>query len=503
MKPSRISATARVLTLAILSALVLNSCGGSETTADTTASGGASDTTAPVETGETLELPEKDWEGRQFRVLGYEHASRTQFNNFEIDSEGENGDVVNDAIFRRNTTIEDKYNVEIVQILDSSDSNHENATMAHIRTTVLAGEDLYDLAFASTSRIGTLAREGLFYDLNSVDYMDFNKSWWNKDVNDTLEISGRLFFTNSDFSLRDKSRSYIMLFNKELVSQYELGDPFQLVRDGKWTLDVMTEWCKAVGNDVNGNGEIDFEDTFGIGFDSYNAFRTLSFGAGMEILKNDGDAPALVMNSERTIDIIDKLFNILTPNDYVGTTCELWNGKVTFDYWSTAGMLFAEGRQLFVASFPATLKTYSAQCVDDYGVVPFAKFDEEQEKYYTFADSMSMLFGIPASTPDPDFSGFMLEALSYESQTTSLPAYYEISCKTKYTYDEDSAEMMDIIFDGIVFDLTVVYGISGVNNLLYEIAKGGTNDFASRYASVEAAAKTDLTKLIKDIESID
>ena len=115
---------------------------------------------------------------------------------------------------------------------------------------------------------------------------------------------------------------------------------------------------------------------------------------------------------------------------------------------------------------------------------------------------MGMLMGIPSTTPDPDFSGFMLEALSHASQTTSLPAYYEISCKTKYTYDKDSAEMMDIIFDGIVFEPAMVYNISGINNLLYEMAKGGTNDFASRYASVEAAAKEDIKKLIADFAAI-
>ena len=331
MTTTRIS---RLLLIAMLASLTLSSCGGSETTTDTTAAESVDTTTAAADTAETLDLPEKNWEGRKFRVLGYENANRTKFSNFEIDSEGQNGDVVNDAIFRRNTKIEDTYNVEIVQILDASDTNHENATMAHIRQTTLAGEDLYDLAFASVSRIGTLAREGMFYDLNSVDHIDFTKSWWNSEVNSALEVSGRLFFTNSDFSLRDKSRSYIMTFNKAMVEKYELGDPFQLVRDGKWTLDVMTEWSKKVGNDVNGNGEPDYEDTFGTGFESYNTFRTFSFGAGLEILQNNGGSPALVMNNERTIDIIDKVFGLLTPNDYVGTTCELWNGKVTFDYWS-------------------------------------------------------------------------------------------------------------------------------------------------------------------------
>ena len=499
MTTTRIS---RLLLIAMLASLTLSSCGGSETTTDTTAAGNVDTTTVAADTAETLNLPAKNWEGRKFRVLGYENVNRTQFSNFEIDSEGENGDVVNDAIFRRNTKIEDTYNVEIVQILDASDTNHENATMAHIRQTTLAGEDLYDLAFASVSRIGTLAREGMFYDLNSVDHIDFTKSWWNSEVNSALEVSGRLFFTNSDFSLRDKSRSYIMTFNKAMVEKYELGDPFQLVRDGKWTLDVMTEWSKKVGNDVNGNGEPDYEDTFGTGFESYNTFRTFSFGAGLEILQNNGGSPALVMNNERTIDIIDKVFGLLTPNDYVGTTCELWNGKVTFDYWSACGKLFMEGRLLFLTTFPHSLKTLSANCTEDYGVLPFGKLDEKQDKYYTFADSMGMLFGIPSTTPDPDFSGFMLEALSAESQKTSLPAYYEISCKTKYTYDEDSAEMMDIIFDGIVFEPAVIYGISGVNSLLYEIAKGGTNDFASRYASIEAAAKEDIKKLISDFAAI-
>jgi len=493
--------TASALTLILLSALILNSCGGSADTTDTT-SGSDSTTAAPVETEETFDLPAKDWGGKQFRVLGYLNTNRTQFSNFEIDSDAENGDVVNDAIFRRNTKIEDTYNVEIVQILDSSDTNHGNATMNHIRTTSLAGEDLYDLAFATVSRIGTLAREGIFYDLNDVDYVSLNKSWWNPDVNKALEVSGRLFFTNSDFSLRDKSRTNILLFNKNLVEKYDLGDPFQLVRDGKWTLDVMTEWATVVGGDVNGNGEIDHEDFFGIGLESYAAIQTFATACGIATLNNDSGTPELVLNSEKTVNALDKILK-LTNVDYVGTSCEEWKGKVTIDYWSTSGMRFIEGRQLFVTTFPHSLKTFSAQAVDDYGVLPFAKFDEKQEKYYTLANDLGMLFGIPSTTPTPEFSGFMLEALSHEAQTTSLPAYYEISCKTKYTYDEQSAEMMDITFDGIVFDQASVYDITGVADIWSAIGQKGTNDFASRYAAIEAAAKADLDKLIEDIEAVE
>lgn len=493
----------QLLVLALLTSLSISSCTGStvsqeNTTSDTTET---EIQTESAESEETSALPEMDWHGKQFRVLGYAH-DRTQFSNFEIDADGETGEVVNDAIFRRNTKIEDTYNVEIVQILDSSDTNWSYATTKHIRATVLANEDLYDLAFAPVDKIGTLAREGMFYDLNTVEYIDFSRSWWNPEVNAALEVSNRLFFTNSDFSLRDKNRAYILVFNKELAKDYNLGDPFQLVEEGKWTIDVVRTWAETVAGDVNGNGSVDFDDRFGLGADSYNAFRALAAGCGIEILSNDNGVRELIMNSEKTINIIDKALAIFST-EYVGTTCEKWSGKVDFDFWSTSSKLFKEGRLLFVTAFPHSLKTYSAECVDDYGILPFGKYDEAQEKYYTLADPLGMLFGIPSTTPEPDFSGFMLEALSCEAQKTSLPAYYEITCKTKYTYDAQSAEMLDIAFGGIVFDPAMVYGIRGVSTLLYELPQKGTNDFVSRYQSIESKATTDLEKLVEDIESLD
>ena len=95
-----------------------------------------------------------------------------------------------------------------------------------------------------------------------------------------------------------------------------------------------------------------------------------------------------------------------------------------------------------------------------------------------------------------------MEALSAEASTTSLPAYIEVSCKTKYTYDEDSAEMLDIIFDNIYYDTANIYGISGLKTIVYDVMKNMENNFATTYASIETAAKTDLEKLIKDIKAV-
>ena len=138
----------------------------------------------------------------------------------------------------------------------------------------------------------------------------------------------------------------------------------------------------------------------------------------------------------------------------------------------------------------------SAKADFDYKMLPLPKFDEAQEKYYTMSDNIGLLFGVPANAPDRDFSGYMLEALSCISHTTTLPAYYEINCKVKSVYDEDSADMMDLAIDGLVFDVGFMYDIGGLPSILTSsIPSARSNDLSSLYAGMESSAKEALKKL--------
>jgi hypothetical protein len=488
----------------LITAILQSSCGKTATDTPSEQINDSQVTTHldTVDPASVLELPDIDWKGREFRVLGYEQTSRTQFSNFEIYSEGENGDVVNDAIFRRNSQVEEKYNVKIVQFLNNSQPSYDICNADHIRKTVLAQEDLYDLTFTTICSYGTLAREGFLYDLNNINYIDFSKNYWNPEVNKALSFDNRLFFTSSDFSLRDKSRAYILLYNRDMANEYKLGNPVELVNNGTWTIDVMTKWSKSVANDLNGNGAVDDQDQFGLAMDSYNAFATLMAACGNIMLtKNSSDKFVLTMNNEHTVNSIDKILELVgVPSEAI--FCNDWNGKVDYDHWSVASKSFKSGRSLFITCFPHSLKGYSADCNFEYGIIPYPKYDEKQEKYYTMADDFCMLFSIPISNPNPDFTGFMLEALSYASTNTSLKAYYEISCKTKYTYDEDSANMLDLIFSNIIYEPAKVFKISNIANLYSDIAKAKTNNFSSLYASAESAALADLEKLSADLSKV-
>lgn len=456
--------------------------------------------TAAVSDG--FSLPDTNWNGREFRVLGYE-GNYPQYSTFEIYTEGETGEVVNDAIYRRNLTIEERYNVKISEVFspDSNTNNADLSTVPALRKNALPGEDLYDLAFVTVSNIGLPAREHLLYDLNEVGYLNLEADWWNKEANDMISMTGKQFFASSDFSLRDKNRAYIGIYNKDMVKRYAFDDPVELVRNGKWTLDVLTAWAIDVSSDVNGNAEIDDNDQFGITADSFNAFQTFITACNNPILQKDGnDIPIVALNSDHMVNTIDKVLKLTTRKD-VTIYCDEWQGKVDYDFWSVSGTVFREGRSLFNTAFPHSLSNYSANSTCDYGILPFPKYDEEQKTYYTQADRYAMLFCIPTSNPEPDFAGFMLEALSHEATDTSLKAYYEISCKTKYTYDEDSAEMLDLIFSGIIYDTARMYAINGLTDVIYNIAKKRVNTLSSDYASIEKKASRDLEKMLEDINS--
>ena len=486
--------------LFLLSAL-LTACGDS-TSAEPAVNDAhtMADTSAEAVTESILQanLPDTDWNGRTFMVLGRDEPNYDQFDNFEIWAEKEDGEVVNDAIYRRNITIEDAYNVKIAQTL-------YNEPQTELQKSASSGEHLYDLAFVELMSIGPCIQNGYFYNLYDVEYIDFSKPWWNPDVNETVSLCGKLYATTSDFSLRDKNRAYIMLYNPALADSYDIPDLIETVRDGKWTSDLMLSYVKLFSGDLDGDSKLGGEfDSFGLAMDSYNSFAAFSFGMGVQTISKDtDDQPVIMLNNEHAATAVERVLELTCDSSYA-LFCDDFKGKTAEDHWGTASRAFYSERALFLTTFPHALKTASQKAEFDFGVVPFPKLDETQDKYYTLADKNSMLMGIPVTSPEPGFSGFMLEALSAASSTTSLPAYYEISCKTKYAYNESTGEMLDLIFDGIQYDLSMIYSIGKTTEILrVELPKTKENTFVSLCEKYQKVGDTALKKLITAIEELE
>ncbi|MBO5218991.1 MAG: dihydroxy-acid dehydratase, partial [Clostridia bacterium] len=82
------------------------------------------------------------------------------------------------------------------------------------------------------------------------------------------------------------------------------------------------------------------------------------------------------------------------------------------------------------------------------GILPFPKYEESQKAYHTFSRSTHAVIGMPVTCPDYDRAGAVLEAIACVNHETVVPVYFETALKVKYSRDDDSAEMYDLILAG-------------------------------------------------------
>ena len=136
----------------------------------------------------------------------------------------------------------------------------------------------------------------------------------------------------------------------------------------------------------------------------------------------------------------------------------------------------------------------------DYGVAPNPKYDTAQTEYYHKMDRFSLIWAIPKCSMDYDRLGIIFEYWAYESSKTVMPAFYEITIKTKRVPDEKASAMIDVIKDSIRYDLTEIYN-GEVPPVVY---KGyATGNFASAWKAGERVIQRKLDSIYKDISELE
>ena len=122
----------RLLSL-ITALLLLASCG--EAAGDSSETTGTNDanesSTSVAETAESFDVPELDFEGREFVILACDEDVRYTY----IEDAEQTGDIMDDAIYERNTKIAERFNINY-EINLAADVMGTDAT-----NTIMAGDD--------------------------------------------------------------------------------------------------------------------------------------------------------------------------------------------------------------------------------------------------------------------------------------------------------------------------------------------------------------------------
>ena len=454
---------------------------------------GEETTTAPEDTRDSS-LPEKlDFGGTEIRILYWKGQGEC--------TDEQNGEIVNDALYNRDRTVEDRLGVKLTNIEREYTWSGRMEYIDTIRQSVMANDGAFDLVSGQYYAMPALIPDGALLALNETKYIDLSNPWWANGLVEQTAINGKVYLASGEISISNIKELSCFFYNKRLIDEYSLEDPYELVESGEWTLDKLFKMTSDIYSDLDNDGKKSLADLYGCSFYNDNAIYPLLTGAGLNLTTLDKSGyPELTLGTERAVDVMDKIASFVH------------NKKGSF-LPSVAGVgdatevkkAFSSGLGVFATGLVQDAATQYNAMEDDFGVLPTPKFDAAQEKYLTLVNEGNTLFGITASTKDPDAASAVFEALCEENHYTVSPAYFEVALKVKYSRDDKSAQMFDLIREGVTFDFGRLYaGATGVTLGSADMKNAITQDsgWASVYASKKDAAKAAIDSFIESVKNL-
>lgn len=436
-------------------------------------------------------LPDRDYEGYTFRIYLDENSYKDMYIDEEV------GEIVDDAVYKRNKIVEERFNINFATVLHDSEWSRGMDGSKSIK----AGEDAFDLMLTHARIAYQYANQNMVIDwLAEMPYANLEAIWWNQDVNDDSTMFGKLYCTAGDISYRGLNCTFCMIFNKDLFKNLALDYPYDDVVNGKWTLDKFISIVKSGSLDLNGDGQITPDaDRYGLYAGNVWGYPTniLYCGGDRVIAKGTDGAPVLSVYSERTIDIFSKFFDALES----GSVCVGGEAK---NIWQNPGSIdiFKGGRSLFTQTGMSGLKNLR-DMEEEIGVLPVPKYNESTPKYYSLVEAYGGLLTVPVTVSDFERTSIITEALCAEGYKIIVPAYYEKALKTKYSRDDESEIMLDYIKNSAVYDYGYMnYELAGdLSSVGATLVQSASPNFASLYEKNSEKALKNIDKFIEKMEN--
>ena len=481
----------RYLTLAITAALMLSafSCGSGGEGEDSSTSAPDStgeETTAPEETDG---LPEKDMDKFELKIVHFD-GNWLSWALTKLDAESETGDRLNDAIYKRNRNMEERFNCEI------NVTGKETITASDIQSEIMAGDSNYDVWFMYDN--WTLGAVEYLLPWEELPYINLDREWWNPSATEVFNLEGKTYAAAGNYSLSVLSRASGFAFNKDIYNKMNRSENiYDLAREGKWTIDVMYDTAKNAYIDLDGDSSMNENDQYGISGSWKETFWRFLSGSDVRFISKDSNSDPVfdLQKNETAINKMLKIFDLFTEKG-------IYYNPQTKDVHSVQDSeeIFADGRLLFKTVNLFDLEALRT-CDIDIGILPCPKYDENQENYYapSFGAEISVLLKtLPEERKEN--VGMLLEALAYDTNANILPEYKEVLLKTKLARDNESEEMIDIIINSISFD----FGINAWQNevgvpIVQRIYVKNDPNLASTPAKMQKSVDAQIKKLVEKL----
>ena len=427
------------------------------------------------------DLGEFDFGNQTFKVLSVESKEGT-YTRFDVKEESE--DPVDAAVYKRNRVIESRFNI----VLDGYTETNYSTCFEKLRNEAMAPTEGWDLIMLINRDAYTAISEGMICTPRDLKHIDMSKSYYLRDVNDALTINGVSLFAYSDESIYTFERSACIAFNKKMIEDESMDNPYDLVDNNEWTYEKMFEMI-VDGTKVDGEGKTSVWGCIGVA-----DYAGVSFwlGCGQKLITMNASRTQMKfeIDKNQNIQLITNAMRTLMDN---GNMKLEWNRGTDDSPWVDP---FTSGGALFQNNIIGKIWLLRNVETFDYGVVPYPKLNAQQTDYYSRVVD-AWLHVVPKTCTDIDRASVILEALASGSSQYVFPAYYDKVLKYSILRDKESIEMLEIIRAHRVFDLADVTWHQTIrlhldNEVFVETPKYGVVDFAQTY-------RTQLTPKINDM----
>ena len=485
----------------LLAALLLTACGSGVTAETRENTGGisAEAEVSPEEESETAPEPtateiiseryaDTDLGGLTFTYVGLSasgnHVYSGRFN--ELTADELTGEVVNDSLFNRKIALEGLLNLSLNCRLEGGPS----VVSRVVHKSATAGDNAYDLSLNAVSVLGSDTLKGDYLNTQNITTLHLSDRWWDADEIATFTFDDRLYWLCGDVNIGDDYATQVLFFNKDLLKAYNFDLPYERVKNGTWTIDVLREQALAVKVDLNGDGVYDMTDQWGV-LEVNDHIKHWLYPLGQRMVTSDGAHLVLHVQDEALFRVVEYLFQFFCV-DQVGSP-EAPNLDCS---------PFTEGRCLYY-SVQLFFLELLRDMEDAFGIVPLPKYTEAQPSYGAYISHGGATgVGIPVTAADPETSGIVLDALAALSTDTLHSAFYDVLFSTKYVRDAESVEMLDLTFAAKSWDWAVDFAWSPMGAIYQSMIERGSFTYASDIEAKMPKIESKFSQLESDLRAL-
>ena len=421
----------------------------------------------------TKYLPERiNYDGASFTIV-HDLQGKKQYI-APVDGASMAADAINIAFTKRNALLQSYYNIEVKIVdIDKAYGVRDELEIAN-----MSNDDFADAIYSVAGGImSTAVSNGYVLDLNTLEALNLEASYYDQRIQKEYLIEGKLFCIEGDFNVHDELRTHVVGINKSIYNQLHYNDtygsPYELVRDKKWTLELMLQMAKGTSDFATLGSGMTKDSQWGI--ISESPFPYVVFlGTGNKIVEVDdmgtltcsfADDSKYTQTVEIISDCVDKIFE--NPEILIVDKSE---GILTSNYFGEAQGMFSNGQAIFRTSTLSDFTQYR-DMKDDFGILPVPLYVEGQPEYYSWCSGMAHT---PLLVPrtisgHEDRTAHIIEGMAYFSKYMSgsnlsvLDAFYDKMTHAKLCRSAEDYEMLELIFANKTFDIDYTFNLSGTN----------------------------------------